>query len=280
MKTLPALCAILALQTTACAVEITVGTTRLTIPAPEGYSLLTSEMQPCADFSKRFVAPQNEQFALFLPDDAIALAKAGEIPGPARRFVVQVPKQIVKLLITKTDFAGMKNAIKTQNEEMLKKIEAQVPGIMKKVTDDLSKDYEVNMRFTSLQMLPLPAHSETDRSMAYSALLKFDVDDGAGNITPNEGMITTTFIHVKGKMLMLYVYAEKSGLEWSRTAAKTWSDQIIAQNPSDAATSAQESKPRAGFDWGSLLRSTIIGAAVGGLIGLIRVLFKKKKLTP
>ena len=280
MKTLPTLCAILALQTSLCAAEITVGSTRLVIPAPEGFSLVTSDMQPYADFAKRFVAPQNEQFALFLPDDDIALAKAGEIPGSARRFVVQVPKQIVNRLVTKADFAEMKNAVKTQNEEMLKKAESQMPGILKKMTDGLSKDYEVSMKFTSLQMLPMPAHDVTDRSMAYSLMLNFNVDDGAGNIEPVESASTVTFVHVKGKMLMLYVYAEKSGLEWSRAAAKAWSDQIIAQNPSDAAEAAQEAKHRSGFDWNSVLRSGIIGAIVGGLGGLLMVLFKKKKPKP
>jgi hypothetical protein len=47
-------------------------------------------------------------------------------------------------------------------------------------------------------------------------------------------------------------------------------------NPSDAATAARESAPSAGFDWNRLLRATLIGAAIGGLIGLARYLARKK----
>ena len=277
MKTLHTLCAILALQTSVCAVEITVGSTRLTIPAPEGFSLVTSEMQPYADFAKRFVAPQNERFALFLPDTDVALAKAGEIPDGARRFEVQVTKQIIKPVITKTDFAEIKKMIKTQNDEIMRKAEAEIPGFLKKLTDGLSKDYDVDMSFSSLQILPMPAHGETDRSLAFSTLVRYNVDAGTGKIETQEGIVTATLVHVKGKVLLLYVHADKPDLEWSKTAAKTLSDQIIAQNPSDAAMSAQESKPRSSFDWNSVLRSAIIGAAIGGLVGLIKTLLKKKK---
>jgi hypothetical protein len=53
-----------------------VGTTRLFIPAPEGYLLITSNMQPFAGVAERFVPPVNEEFALFLPEaGAIAAAR-------------------------------------------------------------------------------------------------------------------------------------------------------------------------------------------------------------
>jgi hypothetical protein len=50
------------------ATEISIGSTRLHIPSPEGYSNITSEMQPYEQFARRFVPPMNEQFLLLLPE--------------------------------------------------------------------------------------------------------------------------------------------------------------------------------------------------------------------
>lgn len=103
------------------------------------------------------------------------------------------------------------------------------------------------------------------------------MDDGRGKLQTFESVVTTSFIFIKGKVLVLYVHAEKSGLEWSKAASKTWVARIIAENPSTGSLAKQEQQSRSGFDWNKVLRAGLIGAAVGGGITLVRTLFKKKK---
>lgn len=66
------------------AVDIEVGSTRLVIPAPDGYALLTDGMKPYADLMKRFVPPQNLQHAVFVGEEDAAIAAKGQIPQPKR----------------------------------------------------------------------------------------------------------------------------------------------------------------------------------------------------
>lgn len=156
MKIPSFLCALFILPLSVFAVDVTVGYTQLSIPTPEGFSLLTSEMKPYAEISKRFVAETNEQLALFLPNDDIALAAKGGTPDVQRKFDVQVVKQLIKPFITKSDFADIKKMMKTQNEEIMKRAEAEMPGILKKMTDGISKVYDVNVSLSAPKMLPMP----------------------------------------------------------------------------------------------------------------------------
>ena len=260
------------------ALDITVGATRLSIPAPAGFAPITGDMKPYAEMAKKFVPATNEQFALFVPAAEAALAARGGIPTSDRRFYVQTVKELVQPFVTSADFADVRRAIKEQNGEVMKKAEAQFPDIFKKINQGVADDYKVDLALSLTQMLPLPPHYETDRAMAFSMIVKYQINDANGKPVPYEGVVTATFIHLQGKILFLYVNAEKAGLEWSRAEAKKWADTVVAANPSDEAVAKREaSHEGSGFDWSQVGEKALIGGIIGGLIGLARYFFRKKK---
>ncbi|MCI0748799.1 MAG: hypothetical protein L0Y58_25615 [Verrucomicrobia subdivision 3 bacterium] len=260
------------------AVEISVGTTQLSIPSPAGYSPITSDMQPYAEVAKRFVPPSNEQFALFLPEADAAAARRGEIPQPKRWFYVQTTKALIERFVSTSEFAELKRSVKTQNEDILKKAESQMPGLLEKLNKGISADYNVDLNLSLDQMLPLPTHYETERGLAYSTLLKYKINDEQGKPSILEGVVTTTFVHIQGKVLFLYVNAEKSGLEWSRSESRKWADTVIAANPSTGDVAARESQSSgSGFDWNKVITKAIVGAVIGGLVGGLTYVFRKKR---
>jgi hypothetical protein len=258
-------------------VEISVGTAQLSIPVPAGYSPITSEMQPYAELAKRFVPPSNEQFALFLPEADAAAAARGEMPQPQRWFYVQTSKALIRPFVTISDFAELKRTIKTQNEEIVKKAESQIPGLFQKVNKGISADYNVDLNLSLDQMLPLPPHDETERGLAYSTLLKYKINDDQGKPVVLEGVVTATFVHIQGKVLFLYVNAEKAGLDWSRSESRKWVSTVIAANPSTGAVAARENRPSwFSFDSRAVFAKVIAGAVIGGIIALTYALRKKK----
>jgi hypothetical protein len=265
------------LQTSAFGVEITVGQTRLSIPAPAGFSAITGEMKPYAELAQRFVPPSNEQFALFLPDADVALAAKGQVPNSERKFYVQTTKTLVQPFVGSTDFSQLKGMIKTQNENTLKKIEEQVPDFLQKVNQGMAKDYGVDLGLSLTQMVPLPPHHETDRSLAYSMMVRMNAKDATGAPAVFEGVVTATFVHLQGKVLFLYVNAEKSALEWSRDQAQAWADAIIAANPSVGSVADRENRERlGGINWNEVGSTAIIGGIIGGVIGLVMYVFRRK----
>ncbi len=277
MKHILLLCGFFISQPLLMGVEISVGGTRLSIPPPDGYAPITSDM-PYAEFAKRFVPPMNEQFALFLSDADIASAARGEIPKSERRFYVQTAKKIVQPFVSTADFAELKRTIKTQNDEALKKAQAQMPGFLEKANKGIADDYNVDLNLSLDQMLPLPPHYETERGLAYSMILKYKANDQNGKPVVFEGVVTATFVHLQGKVLFLYANAEKSALEWCRAESKKWADTIIAANPSTGDVALRESTAgRSGVDWGKVFGKALAGAVAGGIIGAVLYLFRKKK---
>lgn len=231
-------------------------------------------MQPYAELAKRFVPPSNEQFALFLPQPDVALAARGEVPQPQRRFSVQSVKQLIQPFVSTAEFAQLKRTIKMQNEEILKKVESQMPGLLQKVNKGITADYNVDLNLSLDQVVPLPPHYETERGLAYSMLLKYKIDDEAGKPSVFEGVVTTTLAHIQGKVLFLYAFAEKLGLDWCRSESRKWTDTVIAANPSTGDVAVRERKrSRTGFDWSRVLAAAIIG----GIVGALGYVFRKRK---
>jgi hypothetical protein len=108
--------------------------------------------------------------------------------------------------------------------------------------------------------------------------LKFKVDDENGKPTAYEGSGTATFVHLQGKVLFLYVHAEKSALQWCRDESRRWADAIIAANPSTGEIAAREKRSsRSGFNWNKVLTNGLIGAVIGGIVGGLNALRKRKQ---
>lgn len=253
------------------AADISVGDVSLAIPNPSGFSPVTQQMAVLHDIQKQFVAPTNEEFLAFIPERDVPAALRDEIPEMPRRFTVQTAKSLVGASVSTSDFRKLKEIIRSQNDELMKKVEKQLPGMMKQMNKGITKKYDVNLAFSVSQMVPMPVHEETDRTLAYSALVKYDMNDEAGRPAPFVAVVTATFTHVKGKVLFLYSYAEESGLEWSKEASKQWANAVVAANPSDVQASVKEALPSAvsGIDWGKVGAKAIGGAIVGLILGLI-----------
>lgn len=261
------------------AANISVGGVSLAIPNPNGFSPVTPQMTLLYELQKQFVAPTNEEFVAFIPERDVPAALKDVIPDMPRRFTVQTAKSLIGASVSTSDFAKLKNIIRSQNDELMKKVEAQLPGLMKQMNEGLTKTYDVDLAFSVSQMVPMRIHEETDRALAYSALVKYDMKDERGNPSPFVAVFTATFVHVKGKVLFLYSYAEESGLEWSREASRAWVNAVVAANPSDFQTSVKEALPPAisGIDWGKVGAKAVAGAIVGLIIGLIGWAMKRGK---
>jgi hypothetical protein len=240
---------------------------QLEIPNPRGFAVVTPRMATVYEFQKQFVAPTNEQFIAFIPESAVPLALKNEIPDLTRTFAAQTAKTLVSASVSSSDFLKLKQMIKNQNEELMKKVEKDVPGLMGKINQGITKKYDIDLAFSLSQMVPLPPHHETDRLLAYSSFVKYNMNDASGNPASYVAVLTATFVHVKSKVLFLY----SSGLEWSRELSKQWADAVVAANPSDLQSSIKESLPSAvtGIDWSKVGAKAVAGAFIGLIVWLI-----------
>lgn len=270
---------LLLIPTLGWSIPINVGGTALDIPNPTDFAAITPQMSTVYKLQQQFIAPTNEQFVAFIPASEVPNALKNEVPDLGRTFAVQTATTLVGLSVSSSDFLKLKNIIKSQNDELSKEVEKEMPGLMKQANEGVTKQLGVDLALSMSQMVPLSPHKETDRTLAYSAFVKYAVNDEHGNQTPYVTVVTATFVHVKGKVLFLYSYAEESGLEWSRDISKQWSNAIIAANPPDVQSSLKEALPSAvtGIDWGKVGAKAVGGAIIGLIIGLIAWVMNRGK---
>ncbi len=252
-----------------------VGGKDLVIPYPQGFSHVTQQMDAVYRMSLQMVDPKNDQLAYYISDADIPTAMAGELPSLDRTFLLKVNKQLKNMVVGSNDFAELKNMTRRQNKEIFESVKSQIPGLMKGISEGISKEFDVDFALQISQMIPLDPHYETDNALAYSMYINYGV---SAEDTKEKLIVsaTATFVNVSGKVLFLYCYGPQDALEWTRSASKLWAEKVMDSNTQPPARSSGGR----GINWSKVLEKGIVGAVTGGLIALIfgiLSIFKKRK---
>ena len=93
--------------------------------------------------------------------------------------------------------------------------------------------------------------------------------DGDDEPLESAAITTVTMVHVKARILCLYVTGGETDLKWTRTVAREWTEAIIKANPSDAATAKLEAAPARDLATSSGIRGGIVGGMTAILISFL-----------
>ncbi len=251
---------------------VRLGNTQMSIPSPDGFALVTTNMTRLDPFMDGFVGPDNVRLVNFIPEEFVSKALHDEVPELVRYTSLQSYKKSVAATMTTADFNELKSSVRKQYSETFHKIEKQMPDLMNKVNKRLEGQLDAPLNLKINQTVPLPPHHEGERDLALSLMMNLAVKSPDGQVTNGAVAMTTTFLHVRGKLLFAYVYGGGNDLEWTRQVSRDWSAAILAANPSDTATAASEaaSSGSAGNVINGVVRGAVIGGAIGGLIALFR----------
>lgn len=261
------------------AADILVGDVFIHVPAPAGFSPVTRQMRELYELQKQFVAPSNEEFVAFIPEDDVATASAGGIPDLTRRFTVQAERSMTRARISASDFNQLKRSLISEHDTLVKQFEKEFPGLIQNINDGVMRRHDIDAAVSAVRMIPFPVHEQTESTIALSSLVTYMMTDGDGNALTHVTVITTTFAHVNERVLFLYAYAEEDGLEWSRDASTRWANALVLANASDQQSSASGSGSSAGggFGWSRVGRTAIFGAGGGLLVALAVQALKRRK---
>lgn len=251
---------------------IRIGDTTITVPTPSGFTPVTKDMARLDQTLESFVAPSNVRLASFIPEEFLPAVQRGELPAMPRTLSLQTNKKTVAPIVTASEFTELKRVVRKQNEDMVKKAQDQMPGLIDQANEKLGNRTQAKVN----GMAVLPPHEDTERSLAYSMRLDVATKGTDGQVVGHPGVVTVTFLHARGKLFFTYVNGGENDLEWSRQISKEWAAAILAANPSDDITAAKESARSGAFGWDRVARNAAIGAILGGAIGLLRLLFKRK----
>lgn len=259
--------------------SITVGDTEIKIPNPTNYSAVSSDMKALFEFQKQFVGKTNDEFISFILSTDTGIALQNEIPDLERRFSVQTTKDLVNRTVPISDFRELKEIVKNQNNEIIKKAENVIKEQFMDINSNISEKQKVDLALSVSNISPLPVHIETERSLAYSVYVKYNINDEAGMPSTYISITTATFIYLKGKILFLYSFAGESDLEWSQKISKEWANSVIDANPLDFSSKVKELLPASisGINWEQVGIKGLVGALIGLLVGLFSWLYNRRK---
>jgi hypothetical protein len=221
---------------TAQADSVVIGDVTFTIPKPVGFAPVTPKMNALYELDRRAVPRSAEWLAEYIPESEVGKALDGTVDSPIlnnrRWFQIQVTRAVVNWHFSPSDFTQLKGIIKTQNAELVRRGGREAPdGIkddMKNANEYAKTNYGMTVELLGTRILPV--HEETNRSISFSLFQKGSVTDRTGSSTTYVSAGTSTALYLKGKVLLLYCYAEENGLKWSRAALKQWADTIAAAN--------------------------------------------------
>jgi hypothetical protein len=229
---------------------IDVGGTQLTIPSPVDFAPVTPQMTRLVSQLDAFITPVNQRLLWFVEEQELDKAKSGRVPSFTRVFSVQCAKKDVQTFRTKSEFAKVKKLIREQNDELIRRVEKLMPGYLDQINKGIRKQFDWDGTLGVNGYLPLSGLEETDRSVSFPMLVKYNSQTRDGGKQFGADVVVVTFLYVKGKIIFLYCNALENDLVWARAVSKEWASAVVSANPSDAATAAREAAQfGGGFEW-------------------------------
>lgn len=206
-----------------------IGGKEITIPPPDGYVRVTKEMGAVYRVNQKMFDPMNDLLAYYISESDAAIAMEGDVPSNERTFKLKVNKKIKGMVVGSQDFAEFKSMTKKQNQETLESIKSKLPGIFKKTSEGISKEFDLDIALQISQAIPLDPHYESENAIAYSMYFNYGVAV-EGSQKKFAVSATATYVNVSGRVIFLYCYAPKDELEWTRNASKVWTESVMASN--------------------------------------------------
>ncbi len=221
---------------TARAVEIDVNGRAIEIPLPPGYSELTPEMSPVYEAMYSYVVPSNERYLIIMPTEITESILRGEDAVYERYMVVESERQTARQSFSTQTFAEFRDILRSQLDEIFEEVRQELPDLAddasQSVSDAIGEDLELSIG----EIVPFAVHLDTENAMAYSQYVNYGTAVAGEDMGNTVVAATTAFVHVRDKILFIYVYGAEDDLEWSRDFASNWLDQIFAANTATAAS--------------------------------------------
>ena len=193
----------------------TVSGKKLNIPAPDGFTRVTPEMDAIYRLGQQMVDPANDMLAIYIQTTDVPAAMSDNLELLERYFILKVNKKLKNKTLGSKDFAEIKDVTKKKSDEIMAKVTKMMPGMMDEVNQNVSKEFDINFALSVSQLVPLEPHYITNDIYAYAMYISMGVSAGG----ENESMtmpVGLAMVNVSGKLFNLYSYGDKNDIEWAQ----------------------------------------------------------------
>lgn len=209
---------------------VLVGQTEITIPQVEGFqSIGPSHLM--YDIMLNFVPPTNELLDIKITNSDIDAEVRGTEPEYNRYIVMQTYIPTKNRVVSKNEFGQLRSFLDNQYVQVTKAIQSQVDELAEKGSKEVSNKYSVEMAAKITDNVPLEVfHNQGSRFSAMNLMTgNVMVDGQSESVSTTMGL---NVLHVKGKVIYMYVYEEtdsQSARDWVKKMSTEFSEALIKQ---------------------------------------------------
>jgi len=245
--------------------EVTVGGQTIRLPAPAGFERVDGLDAEADRMIESLLPDSNRYLARFKP------IKPNDL-GTERSFNAQVLKSLEDREIGDRTFSEMKQSTKKELDQARDALRQEIAKAASNAEKVLQDATSAEAALSVSDVAVLGYFDDSPSSLGFTMALNFATKTGDTS-TKSKGVIASMIVPVNGRLIYLYANADfhsEADRQWAEKAVTSWRDVVVASNP------RLEGPPASTSIFDGIRRSTIIGAIVGALVGLIAMLFKKK----
>ena len=253
------------------ALEVEVGGSKVKLPAPEGFIEVSTLHPASRQKAETLTPPSNRLLAVYMDQADFEAVNHGQSASWSRYMMVQTDRQSEGFTISLSDFDQVRQVLTNQQDVLLEHVKEQVNGYF----DSIQTGDDPRSKIELGNLLPLGVFADNHRRHASESLSKFRRTDQK----LDEGYLVagaTNVLHVGNRIIFAYVYTtyeSEDDRQWIRQVSDQWSAEILTENPDSPRLSAWFQQ----FDWARVGDKALIGAIIGGVIGIIITIRRRRR---
>jgi hypothetical protein len=260
------------LMATVHAETVVLGSRSLSIPNPEGFEPLASASPNYIQAAQAYLPATNRLVEAYAtPADTKALAQGQAIPLE-RYFQLQTPRKAEGVVVSAAEFADASKQVEEGFEKSVNNSQPLAKQLTEQGNAEMKRLTKSDPKIALSGIGYLGAFRREPWGLFFSIKSGLTAEDGTNQVMVCGGAL----VLVNYQLMFLYSYShyrDESDRRWAEQATSAWADAIRAANPDDPRVAATASH---GF-FSGVLRMAVIGAIIGGLVGLIGTLLRKRK---
>jgi hypothetical protein len=253
------------------AATVQFGARSLNIPNPEGFEPLTTVSPRYIQAAQAYLPATNRLVEAYAtPADAKALAQ-GQAATLTRYFQLQAPRNAEGVVVSANEFSDASKQVEGGFEQSVKNSQSLATQLTEQGNAEVKRMTENDPKIALSEIGYLGAFRREPWGLFFTIKSGLKAEGGANQIMVCGGAL----VLVNYQLLFMYSYSQyrdESDRRWVEQATSAWADAARAANPDDPKVAASAS---GGWSHG-ILRTVLIGAIIGGLVGLIGGLIRKR----
>lgn len=253
---------------------LTFGTRMIDVPAPQGFKAVGKTMPKFIEISEGYLPASNRLVeAYLLPDDEQTMLSGGNV-DIRRYFQLQTLRALDGRPLSNDEFREVTATIEKQLGSLIAAANEQADALSKAGNAAAEKSAGINPELSIDGMQFVGTFRREPWGLFFTTRARLTVD---GEVTITTGSAAVSLINHQVMYLYAYTYDDEDGpfgRSWTERAVSEWADAVHAANPDEASVTAQAeaAKPQSKF-----LKTTITGAVIGGLAGLVGAIVAKRR---